>query len=102
MMTQNSHHGNSNCRSARQSRPKISRHSGTSRCRCQGKTIVASPCRINIAKDVIAGFHTRPILSSHYITFSVSKHGRFENVTSKTRHIFFQSIRISSFMAKSG
>ena len=41
MMTKDSHHGNSNCRSARQSRPKRSRRSGTSCCRCQGKTIVA-------------------------------------------------------------
>ncbi len=41
MMAKDSHHGNSNCRSARQSRPRSSRPPGTSCCRCQGKTIVA-------------------------------------------------------------
>jgi|GEM_PF-5877984 len=41
MMTKDSHHGNSNCRSTRHSRPKRSGRSGISCCRCQGKTIVA-------------------------------------------------------------
>ena len=57
--------------------------------------------RLEIYTDVIASLQTRQTSSSHYITFSVSKHGRCKNVTPKTRQIIFQSPRVSPLLGKS-
>ena len=50
----------------------------------------------------IAEFHTRQISSSHYITFRLPKHRRFQNPGSKTRQFIFLRSPISSLLGKMG